>query len=336
MSTAKFLMKLSSTLLLTLLPAACLAAEYQCPLPEAAKKFSAIVKDDMNSAAHNVYRGVAVGGVLKNTKKPDSNIAVNGKSFVGSIQTPIRINWNGGINTGSTLEDAGIDFSYFEYMAKNTFTTTRNGYNIVRKTSGGTFNTFDFNDGGQGEDNGKTIVFFDTTDKVILKKTNDGRQFGPTVIAPFSVVQVHGNAGFVDGLIVAKRLVTQGGNPSQLQLHGDYFRGTDLPCRNPPPAEITPTSGPTAEPTSAPTPDPTSGPTREPTSGPTLDPTSSPTLGPTDPTLPSIAESGAKGDPHCKYLQHTFQTHNSCLDRSLTFRCTTLSNCSQDLEERTL
>ncbi|CAJ1961335.1 unnamed protein product [Cylindrotheca closterium] len=303
-------MKLLSSLSLTLLPAVCLAAtEYQCPLPDAAKKFSAIVLEDMDSAAHNVYTGVAVGGVFKNTKKPNSNIAVDGESFVGSVQTPIRINWNKGINTGSTLEDAGIDWSYFEYMAKNTFSTTRNGYKIVRMTSGGNFNTYSFNNGGQGEDNGKTIVFFDTNQKVTLTKTNDGRQFGPTVIAPFSEVEVHGNAGFVDGLIVAKKLITSGGNPSQLQLHGDYFKGNNLPCLNPPPSGAT--SGPTAAPTGTPTPVPTSGPTPVPTSGPTLDPTSSPTAGPTN--TPPTVDGGAKGDPHFKtWKNEHYEYHGQC------------------------
>jgi len=285
-------------LLLTLLPAACLAAEYQCPLPEVSKQFSAIIKDDMDSAAHNVYRGVAVGGVFKNTQKPNDSIVVGGESFVGSIQTPIRVNWNnGGVNTGATLEDAGVDWSYFEYMAKNTFSTTRNGYKIVRETSGGTFTTYSFNNGGQGEDNGKTIVFFDTTDRVTLTKTSDGRQFGPTVIAPFSEVWVHGNAGFVDGLIVAKSLVTQGGNPGQLQLHGDYFKGTDLPCLEPLPSDNTSTSGPTSEPTKSPT-----------TSEPTSAPTSKPTVTSAPPPTP-----GGNGDPHFKtWKNEHYEYHGQC------------------------
>mmetsp|Transcript_5196 Transcript_5196/g.12402 ORF Transcript_5196/g.12402 Transcript_5196/m.12402 type:complete len:296 (-) Transcript_5196:882-1769(-) len=285
-------MKLLSTLFLAFLPA-CLAAEYQCPLPEAAKQFSAIVKNNMNSAAHNVYGGVAVGGVFKNTNKPNQSIVIDGESFVGSIQTPIVANWNGGVTTGATLEDAGIDWSYFEYMAQNTFSTTRNGYKIVKKTSGGTFNTYSFNPGGQGEDNGKTIVFFDTTDNIVLKKTSDGRQFGPTIIAPFSWVQIHGNAGFVDGLIVAKGLATSGGSVGQLQLHGDYFKGTDLPCLNPPPSESNPTSGPTSE--------PTSGPTPEPTNAPTSGPTNTRLPPPSPPTTPQGEEGSANGDPHCTY-----------------------------------
>ena len=63
-------------------------------------------------------------------------------------------------------------------------------------TSGGTFNTYNFRNGGQGSDNGNTLVIFNTPDAVILDKTSDGRQFGPSVLAPFSKVTLKGDADF--------------------------------------------------------------------------------------------------------------------------------------------
>lgn len=292
------IMKLLSSFFLTFLPL--VAAEVQCPLPEVAKTFSAIVYGDMDNAAHNVYGGVAVGGVFKNTIAPYNSVAVNGRSYVGSIQQPITINWNGGVVQGSTLEDAGIDWSYFEYMARNTYSTTINGwYKIERRTSGGTFNTYDFQPGGQGEDNGRTIVFFDTTDQVTLTKTSDSRQFGPTIIAPFSHVEVVGDAGYVDGLIVARSLSTTGGNAGQLQLHGDYYKGY-LPCINPPPV-------PTAEPTSL--------------------PTSAPTV---ISVPPAPTPTGSNGDPHCKF-DRSLTVHK--LPRLITNKAYPVVYSSQDLEE---
>ena len=71
-----------------------------------------------------------------------------------------------------------------------------------------------------------------------------GRQFGPTVLAPFSTVIVDGEAGFVDGSIIARQLRSGSGSTAgQLHLGGDFYRGP-LSCQNSPL-----TSGPTATPT---------------------------------------------------------------------------------------
>jgi hypothetical protein len=75
-----------------------------------------------------------------------------------------------------------------------------------RKPLGGTNNLYDFVPGGQGEVNGKTLVIFNTAEEVILAKTPDARYFDPSVIAPFSKVTVPGDAGYVDGLVVGKKM----------------------------------------------------------------------------------------------------------------------------------
>jgi hypothetical protein len=47
-----------------------------------------------------------------------------------------------------------------------------------------TFNMYDFNSGGQGsEKQWARRLIFDTEEDIILDKTSDGRQFGPSVIA---------------------------------------------------------------------------------------------------------------------------------------------------------
>jgi hypothetical protein len=84
---------------------------------------------------------------------------------------------------------------------------------------------YDFNNGGQGEDNGNTVVIFNTSQDVFITKTSDGRQFGPSIIAPFAKVSVSGEAGYVDGFVVAKTFETTGGSQGSLQLHGDTYSG---------------------------------------------------------------------------------------------------------------
>ena len=78
----------------------------------------------------------------------------------------------------------------------------------------------------QGEDNGNTLVVFNTSDEICLTKTSSGRQFGPSVLAPFSKVVLRNEAGYIDGNIVAKKFSTVGGNFGDgLQLHGDAYDG---------------------------------------------------------------------------------------------------------------
>ena len=65
-----------------------------------------------------------------------------------------------------------------------------------------------------------------------MTKTSDSRQFAPNVIAPFSKVILRGEAGFADGTIVAKEFDSnQGASPSQLQMHGDSYKGT-IQCKS--------------------------------------------------------------------------------------------------------
>jgi hypothetical protein len=84
---------------------------------------------------------------------------------------------------------------------------------------------------GQREDIGNTIVFFNTCEDIIITKSSLDRQVGPSIVAPFVMVIVLGDAGYVDGFIVAKTLVTSGKN--QLQIHGYNFPGGTLACCNP-------------------------------------------------------------------------------------------------------
>lgn len=252
-----------------------------CPLPINTIQFSLITKQDARVAAHGIYKGMAIGGQLYDPF-PRNSKTVDGKAYVGSLSKKEGYNFNKGIEKNVLLSNV-VDFAYFEWLAQNAQSNWYNGdYKVVVLTKGGTYNTYNFRNGGQGEDNGKTLVIFNTNEKVTLTKTPDGRQFGPSVIAPFSTVDLSGNAGFVDGFIVAKSFVSSGGGKAtQLQMHGDTYKGP-IRC-NAPRSTLTPTKAHTNLPTSSPTNPPTSSPTNPPTNLPTSSPTNSPTSSPFNP-----------------------------------------------------
>ncbi len=209
----------------------------------------------MISGAHNVYKKIAVGGRFINPT--NSHISVNGKVYYG-ISYQGRFNLNGGKQKINDLSDIPVDYAQFEWLAQNLKSSNINGKKVVVKTKGndgsgpnGCYTLYDFRPGGQGEDNGNTLVVFNTDDDICLTKTNDGRQFGPSVLAPFSKVLLK-NAGYLDGGVVAKEFTTVDGGykGGELQLHGDWYNG-GIKCIPAPMGE--PTLNPTAQPTLNPT-----------------------------------------------------------------------------------
>ena len=78
----------------------------------------------------------------------------------------------------------------------------------------------------QGENNGRTLIVFTFSEDICFTKTNDGRQFGPSILAPFSKVTLT-NSGYADGIIIAREFTTVNGGStgSEQQLHGDIYDG---------------------------------------------------------------------------------------------------------------
>jgi len=68
-------------------------------------------------------------------------------------------------------------------------------------------------------------VIFNTNEPVTLMGSSNGRQFGPSVLAPFSTVTLLGSAGYVDGFVIARAFLTAGANAGALQLHGNGYSG---------------------------------------------------------------------------------------------------------------
>jgi hypothetical protein len=221
-----------------------------CVLPLDTEKYSLITEGNTVVAAHTIYTGVAVGGTFQDDK-PGPSKTVDGASYINVFVPPngASYNWNKGKTTGVALSDV-IDFEHFKWLAENAKSSESGAKKVIVLTHGGTFNTADFRGSdGQGSDNGNTLVIFNTSDKITLTKT-DGtdRQFGPSVIAPFSEVELLDKAGFIDGFVVAKSFRTSGCSAStSLQMHGKTYSGS-IECNAegtfPTPAPVSPTPAP--------------------------------------------------------------------------------------------
>ena len=206
-----------------------ISASCACEIPQYLSKFALITQGDAILAPKTIYKGIAIGGTLDRVDT-SYNIVVSSnygdtKSYVyKEAKTQLNINYNGqGVQRGTTLSQAGIDFEALKCLAgklKPMGNGDQNQYNIFVMTRGGTFNLFDFHKEGQGENNGKTLVVFNTSEDVTLTNAS-GRQFGPSVLAPFSKVTLS-NTGFIDGWVVAK---TFNSLTSSDQMHADAYTG---------------------------------------------------------------------------------------------------------------
>ncbi len=209
---------------------------YKCEFPDYYSEFAVITKENIYSAAHNVYTKLAAGTNVINPHST-SGVAVDGTVYYGGTFTGL---WNKNGNPPQQqiddLSDAGIDFAHYEWLAQNLKNSNINGKKVIVKTSGtrpggGCWNLYDFRPSGQGEDNGITLVVFNTSDDICLTGTSDGRQFGPSVLAPFSKVSLRSGAGFIDGNVIARKFTTfkwPNSYGDNLQLHGDAYKGEVL------------------------------------------------------------------------------------------------------------
>lgn len=225
----------------------------ECIWPEG--DYSAIIKGDLISGAHSAYHQIAVGGQLKNPS--NSQMVVDEKVYGNSWQG--RFNFNGGVEKVNDLNDVPtVDFAHYQWLARNMKSSNVNGKKVIVKNTGldgsrnGCYDLYDFRPGGQGYDNGNTLVVFNTTDDICLTKTRDGRQFGPSVLAPFSKVTLT-HAGFIDGAVIAREFTTVDGSytGSELQLHGTTYNGPieciDVPSPSPTKAPVAASKSKTEE-----------------------------------------------------------------------------------------
>ena len=170
-----------------------------------------------------------VGG--KYTYPGTASIAINGPVYYGNIEEPSYTNFNGGKTKLSTMTTSPpVDFGYYEWLATHVVSGIyNNGYQIIviSKPKGSCYDMYDFlGTDAQGKNNGKTLIVFTLSDNICITKTYDGRKCGPSILAPFSEVTLT-NAGYIDGIIIAKSFTTVvvGNSGSEQQLHGDVYSG---------------------------------------------------------------------------------------------------------------
>ena len=192
----------------------------ECFLPDNIGDFSLITEEGAKVSAQLIYSGVAIGGAYEYLEHQSSAVVsshTNGMRYVNNLVNTHNVNFKGGVETGVDINMV-INFDKFRHLALNAESSDINGKKVIVMTSGGTFDLYDFVPNGQADDNGNTLVIFNTEDDVTLTETNDGRFFGPSVIAPFSKVYLHSDAGFIDGFVVAKEFETTGPNAHSLQV----------------------------------------------------------------------------------------------------------------------
>ena len=190
--------------------------------------YSIITKENAASAAKTVYKNMFVGGNFSNPG--NSTITVNGHVYYGDIKEPIKTNFNGGNTKLSTMIAPPLDFGYYEWLATHIVPDGyAQGYDVIVATQpkGSCYHMYDFlGPNAQGSNNGKTLIVFTFSDSICLTKTPDGRQFGPSVLAPFSEVTMT-DAGYLDGVVIARRFTTvkNGNSGSEQQMHGNVYAG---------------------------------------------------------------------------------------------------------------
>jgi choice-of-anchor A domain-containing protein len=259
------------------------AQSYECVWPEGASGYTLITKDDATTASHSHYTKVAVGGTLTDGA-PYQSATVDGKVYYGSLTPGYNINFNKGKQQISSLGDIPLDFSHFEWLATNIEAGSYGSKKVfvIESPKSTCYNLYDFVNGGQPGTGAEYLVVVKSSDPICFTKTNDGRQFGPTVLAPFSKVTLMGDAGYIDGTVIAKSFTTAGGNAGSLQLHGKFYSGsitcpTDIQVSS---TQVTSGQGSGPNTTPAPVALPTTPPTKQPVAPPTTPPTKQPVATP--------------------------------------------------------
>ena len=198
-----------------------------------------ITRDDASLASHGHYKGLAVGGTLADAT-PSQSGTVSGYSWVRRLRYDARFEFKGGVRWG---EGIPFDWAQFEYLASTAFGGyTSAGFRVIVEDQGGVYGDratrwYSAPPGTGGEDNGRTLVVFRGKGTVVLTQTADGRQYGPSVLAPFAEVVIHGSLGYIDGFLVARSVRSIGQNGGSVQLHGDGYRGSlncVVHCASPP------------------------------------------------------------------------------------------------------
>ena len=242
-------------------------SSYECVWPSGTSDFTLITKEDATTASHSHYSKVAVGGTMTDGA-PGQSATFTGKLYYGSITSGYNFETNGGKMKINSLSEIPVDFDHLEWLATNIEADNTNVF-VIENSQNSCYDIFDFaGPDAQAEDGYKYLVVVRASvSSICFSKRQNGRSFAPNVLAPFSEVTLMGEAGFIDGTVIAKSFKTAGSNAESLQMHGDFYTGP-ISCPGDVQVESiqrtsasisgsTSTPNPTPQPTPNPTPNPT-------------------------------------------------------------------------------
>jgi len=223
-----------------------------CFFPIGSERFSLITKGNATVHAHDVYSGIAIGGSLFDGSPnehggisrycPDCQALIAGDCATAACGdaptfTGGTFKFHGQAPVVGSLSQVNVSdkFREFEDLARTVRTGIYPGaegcdkFRVHVSNVGGQFSMNDFctkKHGCNPEDNGCTLVVFNTSDRIVLNKDVFGRQFGPSVLAPFSEVTLLETAGYIDGFLVAESFGGDAGpRAGSLQMHGNIYKG---------------------------------------------------------------------------------------------------------------
>jgi choice-of-anchor A domain-containing protein len=194
-------------------------------------KWTGIIKGDFASEAHTIRHDLATEGKFYNPDKSPGTISPGGKIWYGEMGNGL-FNFNGGKQQIDSFDEVNptIDYEFYEWLARN-IKSGKYGNKIVKV----------FTEGGKGSGNGgcytlkdvdpaeaaqpttgpQYLAVFNTHDDICLENNKgNGRQFGPSVLAPFSKVDLR--AAYIDGVFISKEFTCFDGS---IQLHGEGYNG---------------------------------------------------------------------------------------------------------------
>ena len=169
-----------------------------CLLPDNIFAYSLITKDDADLGAHTVTKGLAIGGALQDSSPFAAGAAtVGGRSYVGSIRGIAQFNWRGGIRYGQ-----GIPFSFMQ-LEELALSVVPLDNSVLLVDQGGRYSSTDEAcdhpyrppASAAAEDNGNTLIVFKGEGTICLASDHYGKEFGPSVLAPFARVVIHHTVG---------------------------------------------------------------------------------------------------------------------------------------------
>ena len=225
--------------------------------------YSLITRRNASLEAHAIYRPVIVGGEVTR-QFPSFNLQVasnfqdGGPSYVGIVDSTLtednpptvravdlNLEFRSGLVVGSF--PSWFDWSTIEALALTMVSSTTvyqgNTYTVVVIDQDGyatdpelTFSdgmvlidqqTYRYSQHGYQSDNEGRLTLYVLTGSTPVRLVDSrlGRQFGPSVLAPFAEISVQSSTGFVDGFIVADSYMDNVTDSITVQLHGDFYQG---------------------------------------------------------------------------------------------------------------